>query len=65
MEIADFFQGACERVGAGGVLMASLPKAEHDGRRTPLLRKVAQVPEKHRADQEISGFSLVRPNFTC
>lgn len=45
MDLADFLQGGGERLEVGGVLMASLPQAQDDGRRTPLLRKVAQVPE--------------------
>lgn len=46
VDLADLFQGAGESVEVGGVLMASLPQAEDDGRRTPLLRKVAQVPKR-------------------
>lgn len=46
VDLADLFQGAGESVEVGGVLMASLPQAEDDGRRTLLLRKVAQVPER-------------------
>lgn len=46
VDLADLLQGAGERVQVVGVLMASLPQAEDDGRRTPLLRKVAQVPER-------------------
>lgn len=62
VDLADLFQGAGERVEVGGVLMASLPQAEDGGRRTPLLRKVAQVPgrstEGRSADQLILGSPL-------
>lgn len=46
VDLADLVQGAGEGVEVGGVLMASLPQAEDDGRRARLLRKVAQVPGK-------------------
>ena len=44
MDLAPPLQGAGETVEVGGVLMASLPQAKHDGRRTLPLGKVAQVP---------------------
>lgn len=46
MDLADLLEGAGERVKVSSVLVASLPQAEDDRRRTLLLREVAQVSEE-------------------
>lgn len=69
---ADLLEGAGERVQVSGVLVASLPQAQDDRRRTLLLRKVAQVSgEEHTRSRSSSdvdfqlSFQRVRWALMC
>lgn len=46
VDLSDLLEGAGKRVKVSSVLVASLPQAQYDRRRTLLLRKIAQVSEE-------------------